>query len=116
MLTATVLIMASCGSYTSMKDSLKNVELGMTKQQVISIMGNNYTPIAAIDSPDGKLERISYSNSVYEVDYIFVFRNGKLFEWHKEDWADRKQKQTQNQNQRPSRPSSSANQTQARPR
>lgn len=82
-------LLSACGAYNG-ASKVKQITLGMTKEQVISIMGNNYKADGAIDHPDGVIEIISYHGiedaMSYPKDVIYFFRiqNGKLIEWYKD--------------------------------
>lgn len=75
----------ACGSYVNtfnMNANLKKIELGMTKKEVISIMGNHYSNQGALRTFDGRdLESLRYE-SVYDYYIIFNFENGQLVEWY----------------------------------
>lgn len=80
-----ILIMSvGLSSCRSVLDYVKKVELGMTKQEVIKIMGKDYSRSAAFVGDDNSdMELIRYEG-IREYDYLFTFRNNKLIEWHEE--------------------------------
>jgi hypothetical protein len=71
---------SACGS-SSLVNKAKKLEIGMTKQDVVNIMGNGYTTLAARQTPEGALETIRYEN-IMEFPYIISFLDGKLVEWY----------------------------------
>ncbi|HCO66484.1 MAG TPA: hypothetical protein DIT04_01835 [Dysgonomonas sp.] len=76
---------SSCGT-TNLGSKLKRIEIGMTKREVIDILGNTYDVIGARDTPDGALETLRYTNITVDgpIPYIVNFLDGKLVEWFKE--------------------------------
>lgn len=82
-----ILVLASCGS-TKLESGLQKIEIGMTKEQVISILGKSYIIMGAGSSPDGNLETWSYSDPNVMEDpnkrIIVNFLDGRLDEWHRE--------------------------------
>jgi hypothetical protein len=76
------ILFSSCGVTGSMNmgRKIKNVEIGMTKKEVIDILGNTYEVMAARDTPDGTLEVLRYSG-FWGHTYIVNFVDGKLVEW-----------------------------------
>lgn len=89
-----------CMSCSSMKDmwnwdkNVKKVELGMTKKEVTSILGQSYVPFSAVQTPEGMMEAIRYdveANNDYLIFYVYSFRNGKLVEWHQDRERIRRQ-------------------------
>ena len=82
-----ILLLSSCTSSSTIMTSEKmnNLELGMTKDQVVSILGKGYT-IAEKRVDNGvNLEVLSYRN-LYKDDefYMFVFTNDKLERWYRD--------------------------------
>lgn len=79
-------LFVSCSSYKNMLSSdnnIKKIELGMTKDQVISIMGDSYE---IIRSKEGLvvLGYESRGDGIYKLRFV----NGILTEWNKE-WLHR---------------------------
>ena len=58
-------------------DKAKNLRLGMSKDEAISIMGKSYIIESTSQEEDGLLEIIKYYSS-HEVPYLLHFLNGKL--------------------------------------
>lgn len=64
--------------------NIKKVEIGMTKSQVVSIMGNSYDSAGARKSYNGTTqEAIKYVVNE-DVWYMLYFEDGKLVEWFKD--------------------------------
>jgi hypothetical protein len=78
-------ICISCGVLRNTGNSLKAVELGMSKSEVIKIIGNYYTlDEAYTDRENNKVEILGFrdlpdSKEIYQL----VFVNNILKEWHK---------------------------------
>ncbi|MFC4677087.1 hypothetical protein [Dysgonomonas termitidis] len=84
--TLLVIALVSCGSVKDAMYSEKNVrkvELGMTKEEVISIMGKSYTSAGAIRSPEGSVEIIRWDSAYDFEKYEFHFVDKILKEWHR---------------------------------
>ncbi len=65
--------------------SMSQLELGMSKQQLIEVLGNYYTISEKRMKGEDEIEVISYRNYPYEDEiYQFVFVNKSLSEWHRE--------------------------------
>lgn len=73
-----------------MDNRMHKIELGMTKQKVISILGKDFESAGARITPDGPIESISYKTVTMTIAdysegyYILSFKNGILVEWFKE--------------------------------
>ena len=77
-------LLTSCGTLMQpyqMDSKMKNIELGMTKKKVISILGKDFESAGA---------RISYKTASMtentEGYYLLSFKDGKLVEWFKEKY------------------------------
>ena len=90
-----ICILSSCAStfgIVSLGSKMKQLEIGMTKAETLSILGNTYDVIAASQTPDGKLEVLRFvgMNSGF---YTIYLLDSKLVEWHegspREDRPDR---------------------------
>lgn len=85
--TLCLVILASCGS-SKFASGLKRLELGMTKQEVVSLLGNKYKLMGSVNTPDGVLETWKCSDPNYVLgesdDFILNFLNGRLDEWHRD--------------------------------
>lgn len=68
-----VALLSACG--TAYNTQLKQVELGMTRDQIVSLMGNKYTSA----SP----ETLEYKDR-YKNHWFFQFQDDRLVKWYKE--------------------------------
>lgn len=68
---------------TSVK--MNQLELGMSKEQVTQILGNEYTIAEKRLQDSNEIEVLSYRDS-YNNDefYLFLFKNQKLEKWYRE--------------------------------
>lgn len=77
-------LLASCAAmYYSPVKNLSSLELGMTKDEVISMVGKNNTPLSFEKGDDGTIYetiRCFLANSEY---YYFDFENNGLVRWYK---------------------------------
>lgn len=80
---ALALSLISCGS-ASLVGKSKKLELGMTKKEVISVMGDGYRVISAAQTPEGNLEVLRYIPTIDTTEYIIYLLDGKLVEWHED--------------------------------
>lgn len=65
--------------------SMSQLELGMSKQQLVEVLGNYYTISEKRMRGEDEVEVISYRNYPYEDEiYQFVFVNKSLSEWYRE--------------------------------
>jgi len=81
-----VVFITGCTSVVKMSSSNMNkLELGMTKEQVTTILGNGYTVAEKRIENNIQIEVLSYRN-FYKDDefYLFQFKNNKLEKWHME--------------------------------
>ncbi len=70
--------LTACG--TAYNTQLKQVELGMTQEQIVSLMGEKYTIVEQRDYNNQTIEYVDrYKNHWY-----FQFVDGRLYKWHKE--------------------------------
>lgn len=85
-----ICLMTACGVIKdawNLDQNINKVELGMSKKQIVSLLGNGFTPIGAVDTEEGQIETIRYdysSTQTHITYYIFNFKDGKLSEWHRE--------------------------------
>lgn len=71
----------SC-STSNLNSRAKNLELDMTKTEVIKVLGKTYEVKSAVKTPEGyKLEVYRFYGSVLSNDYMVSFLDGKLVEW-----------------------------------
>lgn len=78
-----ILVLVSCGTM-NLTSKMKQVEIGMTKQELVSKLGKSYNPKGAVKTPDGTLETISYYDNITGESYVLNLLNGKLVEWYNE--------------------------------
>ena len=84
----TMFLLMGCATVMNpykMDNRMHKIELGMTKQKVISILGKDFESAGARITPDGPIESISYKTVTMTIaDYILSFKNVILVEWFKE--------------------------------
>ena len=76
-----LLVLSSCASFSGMEKRVKQLELGMSKQDALNIMGKNYFIESASQTPQGKLEVLHFRSSTSR-DYLLYFTNDRLSEFH----------------------------------
>lgn len=88
-------LLTSCGTLMQpyqMDSKMKDIELGMTKKKVISILGKDFESAGARMTSEGSIETISYKTASMtentEGYYLLSFKDGKLVEWFKEKYPD----------------------------
>ncbi|MFV0467327.1 MAG: hypothetical protein ACK5MK_00175 [Dysgonomonas sp.] len=74
---ASVMLTACGAAYNT---QLKQVQLGMTENQIVTLMGSKYT---VVEEKDASNRTIEYKDR-YKNYWIFVFVDGKLNKWYKE--------------------------------
>ena len=86
-------LLTSCGTLMQpyqMDSKMKDIELGMTKKKVISILGKDFESAGARMTSEGSIETISYKTASMtentEGYYLLSFKDGKLVEWFKEKY------------------------------
>lgn len=81
----TVFLLA-CSSYKDAMNAdtnMRKVELGMSKNEVILIMGKSYHRMGASTSPEGiSIETLGYPT--IDAIYMLYFENDRLIEFHKD--------------------------------
>lgn len=76
-------ILAACSTPKIYNDALKQIELGMTQEQVISLMGKEYTVVDQqyVNNQDEvTLKYVDY----FKNQWYFMFVNNSLVKWYKE--------------------------------
>ncbi len=76
MILVMTVMLAACG--TAYNAQLKQVQLGMTQEQIVALMGDKYT-----SSQSNGNESLEYVDK-YKYHWIFEFQNDKLVKWYKE--------------------------------
>ena len=71
-------MLTACG--TAYNSQLKQVELGMSQNQIVNLMGDKYTVVAYRDDANQTLEYVDR----YKNHWFFQFVDGRLYKWHKE--------------------------------
>lgn len=86
-----LVLSASCGS---LQTGIKQVHLDMTRQEVISRVGNNFDVVSMVKTDQGNLEILRYTTYTVENNrqipleyYFFHFLDGKLVEMNQEEAA-----------------------------
>lgn len=81
-------VLSSCSGarFATMRQSkIEQVELGMSKLQVVNILGSSYSIAEKEADAKDTIEVISYRNVPFDDEfYLFRFKNNKLEKWHRE--------------------------------
>ncbi len=72
-----IVLLSACG--TAYNAALKQIELGMTQEQVVSLMGNKYS----VSNQTNNGATLEYKDR-YKNDWFFEFQDNKLVKWYKE--------------------------------
>ncbi|MDR2949168.1 MAG: hypothetical protein ACK5KL_13570 [Dysgonomonas sp.] len=73
--------LAACGAFGPVYNTqLKQVELGMTQREIVTLMGDKYNVVDQRNNGDQTLEYVDK----YKNHWFFVFVNGQLNKWYKE--------------------------------
>lgn len=75
------IILASCTTTMNLGSRIKQLELGMTKQQTIAILGNAYDVIGSGFTQDGKEETLLFTG-LNGPSYVIHFLDNKLVEFY----------------------------------
>jgi len=78
----TVFITA-CGSMKVYNDALKQIELGMTRNEVVSLMGDKYST-TGVKVMQGKSYEVLEYKDMYKNHFFFEFADDYLYKWYKE--------------------------------
>lgn len=70
--------LTACG--TAYNTQLKQIELGMTPEEVVNLMGNKYNVLSQKDHDNQTIEYVDR----YKNHWRFQFVDGKLYKWDKE--------------------------------
>lgn len=80
-----ILIMSSCAAleYPSVRNdnNIKNVEIGMTKEEVVAIMGKDYLSAGSYQSDEGPIQIMRWIATAEDSWYELHFVNNILQEW-----------------------------------
>lgn len=74
-------VLSACGP--TYNTALKQVELGMTKQQIVALMGQEYITTNPGTSQNTRHEIIEYKDK-FKYHWMFEFSDGRLVKWWKE--------------------------------
>lgn len=75
----------SCQVVHMTSKKMNRLELGMSKEQVTQILGNEYTIAEKRLQDSNEIEVLSYRDSYYNDEfYLFLFKNQKLEKWYRE--------------------------------
>lgn len=77
-------IIFSCQPYKGLwntEANIKKVEKGMTYDQVLSIMGKDYSGTSTREGEDGQIYQLLKYNSTGHFTYVFNFINDVLIDW-----------------------------------
>lgn len=87
-LTLLTIFLSACSGTriaTMRKSKMEQLELGMSKSQVVTILGASYSISQKEVSYKDTIEVISYRNIPFDDEfYLFRFKNNKLEKWHRE--------------------------------
>ena len=75
------LFFTACGA--AYNSQLKQVELGMTRQQIVTLMGDKYTSKDVQRVGSNQYETLEYKDR-YKYHWLFTFENNELIKWWKE--------------------------------
>lgn len=80
------ILLTSCASINnqlSAGSNMTKVQLSMTKDEVVKIMGRTYEVVGSRQTNEGSEETIGYLDAYNDI-YMLTFLNGRLVEYHKE--------------------------------
>lgn len=77
-----VFVLVAC---KSIDNTITQVDLGMTKQEILLILGNDYAIETLADTPEGRLEVLRFPK-VHNPAYFLHFMDGKLVEVQKDNY------------------------------
>ncbi|MDF2478094.1 MAG: hypothetical protein K0S24_3577 [Sphingobacterium sp.] len=81
-------VLSSCSGAriaTMRQSKMEQLELGMSKLQVVNILGSSYSIAQKEANAMDTIEVISYRNVPFDEEYyLFRFKNNKLEKWHRE--------------------------------
>ncbi len=81
-------ILSSCSGVriaTMRQSKMEQLELGMSKSQVVNILGSSYSIAQKEINNTDTIEVISYRNVPFDEEfYLFRFKDNKLEKWYRE--------------------------------
>lgn len=75
-------ILTACGSKVY-NDALKQIELGMTRNQVVTLMGDDYKT-TGVKVMQGKSYEVLEYKDRFKNHFFFEFADDSLYKWYKE--------------------------------
>ena len=75
------IILSSCG--TAYNSQLKQVQLNMSRDQIVNMMGDKYLTTGEQRQGNKTMETIEYKDR-YRNHWMFTFENNRLVKWWKE--------------------------------
>lgn len=84
MITLSLMALNSCG--TAYNTQLKQVELGMSRDQIVTLMGDKYQTTGVQNYGKENVETLEYVDR-YKYHWLFEFKNDRLVKWWKEEEA-----------------------------
>lgn len=82
-----MVLLSACAStfgVANLGSKVKKVEVGMTKSEVVKILGNSYDFVGSSRTPHGVEETITYSGLNSVGYYVFHFLDNELMEFYME--------------------------------
>ncbi|HTQ49492.1 MAG TPA: hypothetical protein VMJ12_02185 [Candidatus Acidoferrales bacterium] len=84
-----MVLCASFGCSTTTAHKLNKLNLGMSQEDVTSILGDNYVvEAAATDTNGARLQMWDYTDKKTQDEYRLYFKDGKLAQWGKKGDTD----------------------------
>lgn len=84
-----MVLCASFGCSTTTAQKLNELNLGMSQDDVKSILGDNYVVGAATTDTNGaRLQMWDYTDKKTQAEYRLYFKDGKLAQWGKKGDTD----------------------------
>lgn len=78
-----VTLLSACGNTKVYNSALKQIELGMTQEQVVGLMGKDYTVTNQSFQNNHDYVTLEYVD-MYKYHWFFVFEDNYLVKWDKE--------------------------------
>lgn len=78
-----VIFITSCGGLKVYNDALKQIELGMSRDEVVSLMGDKYSTTGT-KTIQGKTYEVLEYKDMYKNHFFFEFADDYLYKWYKE--------------------------------
>lgn len=78
-----VTALSSCGNTKAYNTQLKQIELRMTRDQLVNLMGNKFQTTGQQQYGNNVIETLQYTDR-YKNHFFFEFENDSLVKWWKE--------------------------------